>query len=279
MKTVTLIKWLAGFIMCLTGILFIGKGGNSTVGAIFFLLGGVLCMPPVLPFLEAKLNTKMNGYFLFLVVTGCLVIGSLLVENHASVPERTEHVRAEPVEEAAPEQPKEPEKSPEEQLKERIERELNSEVFTKSFQVHNYRGTVEKLQQEIVLFALYARMIKEAETSNEENKKLAAALSKKVTALQASEFPKMRKEYISIIAGKLWEENIKVEVSGKGNTTITFIGGTFANNKNIKETQEALNDTFEMFRFKQVRYKWYKYDDEYQYYTVRSLGDKDLSGF
>lgn len=67
---------------------------------------------------------------------------------------------------------------------------------------------------------------------------------------------------------KLWEENIAVEVSGKGNTILWFTAGRFANNKRIKEFQEAISSEVRTFGFKRTCYKWIKHDEEYTYYDL-----------
>lgn len=77
----------------------------------------------------------------------------------------------------------------------------------------------------------------------------------------------LRENYVEEIKDKLWEENIYVETSN-GGTTITFIGGIFASNKNIKKWQEESGETLAEMGFKQVRYKWIKHTDEYTYYDL-----------
>lgn len=101
----------------------------------------------------------------------------------------------------------------------------------------------------------------------------AKKLEKGLKSTQKIIFPKLRKNYIEIADRMLWEEDIDVVGSGK---TITFIGGTFASNKNIKDFHEQLSEALSQYRFKQVRYKWYKGDDEYTYYTLHSLDDEDI---
>ena len=98
-------------------------------------------------------------------------------------------------------------------------------------------------------------------------------------ALQISEFPKMRKAYIDVVADKLWEENITVTAQGNGNTVVNITGGIFVNNKNKKQMQETLSDVLKSFRFKQVRYRWYKDEDEYTYYDLSVPKDNELVEF
>lgn len=80
--------------------------------------------------------------------------------------------------------------------------------------------------------------------------------------------PLYRKQFTKIMDKKLWEENITVEVSGKGNTILWFTAGRFANNKRIKEFQEAISSEVRTFGFKRTCYKWIKHDEEYTYYDL-----------
>lgn len=137
-----------------------------------------------------------------------------------------------------------------------------------------YRGSVENLMKEVIFFqdnCNYAFL---------SNESADPSLTPKIKEydrffknLQKQEFPKMRAEYARISKNILWEHNIDVKQSG---TSITFIGGIFANNANKKEFQDKIHDAVSDLRFKRVNYKWYKYDDEYTYYTISSPQDDEL---
>lgn len=90
---------------------------------------------------------------------------------------------------------------------------------------------------------------------------------------QKSSFPKLRQYFGLQLNDKLWEENMSARVSG---TTIFFTGGTFANNKNIKNTHIEILDNLTKFRFKRACYLWYKGQDDYIYYDINSKKDTDL---
>lgn len=102
-------------------------------------------------------------------------------------------------------------------------------------------------------------------------------LEKRLSKLQVKELPRMRKAYAKAIEHDLWKNNVTVKVKGKNYTTIEFIGGTFANNRNIEATHKAAYNTLKTLRFKTANYKFTKYDDEYTYYTVSTLNDKEIS--
>lgn len=169
----------------------------------------------------------------------------------------------------------EPVVSEADKLKEQLKREISS--FDKPFENSSYRETVANLQLEVVLFSVWASIIDKGENStDEENKKLAANLKSKVSTRQIKEFPIMRSSYGKAAAEKLWESNIYVTTEGATNAIINLSGGLFANNKNIAETQRTLSDIFTQFRFKEVRYRWYKEADDFTYYKLETPKDSEI---
>lgn len=105
---------------------------------------------------------------------------------------------------------------------------------------------------------------------------LTAELEKKVIQSQQKNFPKIRKAYGEFLKNKLWEEDIYVELAGPGYSVVKFTGGYFAANKNIKETQETLNEMLQLLRFRQTQYRWHKGQDEFTYYTIDSNRDSEI---
>ena len=87
--------------------------------------------------------------------------------------------------------------------------------------------------------------------------------NKLITKLQ----PAFRKQYVKLLGNALWEHDIEVQASNNYKT-ITFIGGTFARNINIKDFHNEAYEMLKLLGFTRAEYKWYKYDDEYTYYTI-----------
>lgn len=163
----------------------------------------------------------------------------------------------------------------EERLKqnEQLERELKSIDEGIEFADGN---TIESLQMDIVLFATWATIIKNAkESEDNEINKLGTNLESKVSHLQTKEFPNLRKQYAEIVARKMWENDIEVWANGTGKKYINFSGGVFAANKNIKDFQTQVREVLNMFRFNQARYRWYKGESEYTYYTIYEGKDSE----
>lgn len=161
---------------------------------------------------------------------------------------------------------------------EMIEREISS--INKGIDFSTYRNEVSALQMELVLFSAWKSQINAAlEFNNTKLNKLAKILKSKVQKIQIKEFPIIRKNYAKVVHNKMWENDIEVYSSGTGNRYINLIGGVFAANKNKKTIQSQLNEILTMFRFKQSRYRWYKGEDEYTYYTMYTGKDSELVEF
>lgn len=137
--------------------------------------------------------------------------------------------------------------------------------------------TVEQLQMRLLLYTSWAAMVAKADSSGlPETKKLGKELRENVAKRQKKDFPQLRKRYVELVAAKLWENDIDVTVSGKRNEYINFTAGMFAANKNKQEVQQTLSSVLSQFRFKQTRYRWYKGQDEYTYYTLESAADESV---
>lgn len=157
--------------------------------------------------------------------------------------------------------------------KEQLEREIKSIDEGIKFADGN---SIDELQMDIVLFASWAKIIKESEESKDaEIKTLGNRLKSRVSKIQIREFPNLRKQYAKIVANKMWENDIEVYANGTGKRYINFTGGVFAANKNKKDFQIQLQEVLKMFRFKQSRYRWYKGEDEYTYYTMYEGKDSE----
>lgn len=157
--------------------------------------------------------------------------------------------------------------------KEQLEREIKSIDEGIKFADGN---TIDALQMDIVVFASWAKLIKEAEESEEtEIQNLGKNLKSKVSRIQVREFPNLRKQYAKIVAKKMWENDIEVSANGTGKRYINFSGGVFAANKNKKDFQTQVQEVLNMFRFNQARYRWYKGESEYTYYTMYEGKDSE----
>lgn len=158
-------------------------------------------------------------------------------------------------------------------LSERLKNQINSLKQEKYEKVTD----LQTLQIKVMLFNVYGKLIKEADSlGTDEDKRLSKQLKQKVIALQISEFPKMRANYIEIAKKTLWESDIEVESKSKDNSRIRFIGGLFAANRNIKQTQEKLHENLYLLRFKRSEYLWIPSADEYDYYDISSPKDNEI---
>jgi Zn-dependent oligopeptidase len=84
---------------------------------------------------------------------------------------------------------------------EQLEREIKS--INKGVDFSTYRGTIDALQIELVLFGTWANIITDNENSEDPKiKSLVKQLRPKVARLQIKEFPIMRKEYAKVVSSK-----------------------------------------------------------------------------
>lgn len=139
-------------------------------------------------------------------------------------------------------------------------------------------SSATNIQIAAAVFIAYASIIREGrQSSDEEILKLTGDLEERVRAYQVKNFPKIRRAYYEFAKKTLWENDVDVDLSGSGNTVLKFTGGSFAANKNIKITQEALREMLTMLRFKQTQYRWYEGEDEYTYYKMETLKDAEIT--
>lgn len=151
--------------------------------------------------------------------------------------------------------------------------QLNEMISSvKEFKSGSY-DSYDQMVIQMAIFKAWANTVRQSDTIPSLKKK-SAELRALVGKIQAKEFPIMRSTYVKIVKDKMWEENIKV--SKQGPSTIQFVGGPFANNKSIKQFQEAASEQLNLLRFKQARYKWIDAEDEYTYYDLKPPVDKAL---
>ena len=162
-----------------------------------------------------------------------------------------------------------------EKLKEILNRELKS--FDKPFNGSNYRSDLASVQIEMAVLGAWGNFIRKGLASDDkEVLDLAKKLKLKVSSLQKTEFPQMRKACTKLLAEKMWENDMYISSEGAPYTTLNLTAGVFAANKNIKQIQTTLYEALVQYRFKQTRYRWYKDQDEFTYYTIESPNDDEI---
>lgn len=101
-------------------------------------------------------------------------------------------------------------------------------------------------------------------------------LRKEAVKFQKKWLPVIRKEFVDDTRKKMWEHDIKVECEGAGCRDITFIGGMFAANRNIKDAYEGIQEALLNMRFRRANFKWIPSASEWDYYTVSTSGDGEF---
>lgn len=108
---------------------------------------------------------------------------------------------------------------------------------------------------------------------DEKNPKIKRELKQKLIAYRVKNYPLARKAWAQSAKNRLWSQDIDVSYNGR---TITFTGAVFASNSGIKEVYDNIKDALCQLHFKRCNFKWYKYDDEYTYYTINSSEDNEV---
>jgi hypothetical protein len=134
------------------------------------------------------------------------------------------------------------------QIVDQLKREIES--IDKGIDYSKYRGSVEQLQMELVLFRVWGSLANDnIDNQDAEIASLASKLKSKVQRIQAKEFPILRKSYGKLIAQKLWKEDMYASTNGRGSKYINLSGGMFAANKNKQQFQETVSDVLHQFRY------------------------------
>lgn len=281
----TILKWIFG-IICLIFAFF--SIFSSLISTLFFLIAAAFLIPPFFNkiYAKTKINTLVKVIVPFVsVFIAFIIIGVSETDNgnEIKIAQNESNVAAEKENDSVALAIRKAKQDSlllvenlilEKKEIEKLETELRS---IKEFNGKEYRGDVNFLIIEVALFSTWGKMGKEAEKSeNKKVKELGEKIILNLKKLQIKEFPMIRASYSKILKDKLWENDIEVSYYGKGNRNLQFTGGLFAANKNIKEAHTLLSEKFRDFRFTRVNYKWYKYDDEYTYYTISSKKDSEI---
>jgi hypothetical protein len=159
-------------------------------------------------------------------------------------------------------------------LKELLQIYMDDDFIKKSKE--NYSDLNEILTQ-IYFFDDVVKKAKESKNyEDQELKKNADFLLKKMPEIQKRDFPKMRLAYAKILSKQLWRENIEVNALGNNYSTIQVVSGLFASNANIEDFHNEAVKVFKELRFKRANYKWIPSASEYTYYNISSKNDNQI---
>jgi len=158
---------------------------------------------------------------------------------------------------------------------ERLHRELD---IISSFKINIYLKDRVGILLGVSLFSDLATIAEEGESIelNAEQAALLRRFKREVSRFQQTVLPRLRDAFGPVLRKQLWEHDISAKTIGKGYRTIQFVGGAFAANSNIKAFNDEMWETFNILRFKQVRYKWYAEASDYTRFKVESPDDDKL---
>lgn len=263
------LQWFAGIIFLIIGTGSLSYGGLGILSAIFFAIAGLICLPPTLLIIENKLEKNLKTSTKYILVIVFWVLGAAIIPKQGTF-EEANFEKSSAKDEVI-------KKDTVLSLKTKLENNIKGLSEDNFIDGKEYTSA----DQFIIISALYksySLTINEAKKSKDpEIIKLNNQLIKKVSQSQVKNFPKIRQKYFEFVKQKLWENDVYVNLSGSRNTNLKFTGAYFAANKNIKSTQEALSEMLNLLRFKQTEYRWYKGQEDYQYYTIQSKNDSEIS--
>lgn len=264
-------KWLFASVFAMSALFAFAL--QQFGAAFFYTLGAAICAPPLLAWIEQKTNIHLQSWQKYVAVITAFVLGALLM--NPQYPKRPKPAESAPTTQTASTQAAPPPLADTVSQADALRQELD--FIANEFDETKFWGSIEAAQGELALFYLWNKQIELGQkNADPEAQKLAEQLKHKVTKMQVSDFPKLRKIYAQSLHGKTWEHDVTVSVSGKGNTILQLTSYHFAANRNIKDMQEILGATPSEFRFKQVQYRSYNGADEYQYFKINAPGDGEL---
>ena len=77
------IKWVAGILLILAGLGSLTQGGIVT--AIFYSIGGAICIPPIFSIIEEKIKFDFQTWQKYLVVIGSMIVGGVAMPQPPKV--------------------------------------------------------------------------------------------------------------------------------------------------------------------------------------------------
>jgi hypothetical protein len=122
---------------------------------------------------------------------------------------------------------------------------------------------------------LYQEAFKQDLSSQEKTQ--VEALRTLLISRQRQTFPLMRKSAGRLLGKKLWEADVEVSTFGAQSSTVQFVAGEFAANRNIQKAQDAIFPMLVRLRFKKSQYRWIPSADKFTYYTIDSPSDSALA--
>lgn len=112
----------------------------------------------------------------------------------------------------------------------------------------------------------------------EQGRTLRTRFLDEIGALQAKDFPRIRRLHAKALSEKLWKHDIIVEARGAGSSSLLFTGIIFGANRNIQEVMEAVVEDALAVRCKRLEFRAYK-GDAITYYDIKPLPDSKVATF
>lgn len=130
----------------------------------------------------------------------------------------------------------------------------------------------------ILNFSMWGKLYAEGNQYNfapseETKRQLFRKLAEKA---QAEAYPKVRSMQANLWRNAMWENDIDVEVSGRGNTRLTLRGGLFFTHKAMKAALDGMQETVALLHFSRVTFEAYR-GSEQTYFSFDPIPDDQLA--
>lgn len=94
---------------------------------------------------------------------------------------------------------------------------------------------------------------------------------------QERQLPRLRLAWVKATHERFWMNDMTVTCTGRKCTTVEFVGGRLAANRNKAALIDTIAEAVRVLRFRTVKMKWFSLDDRPTTYEITTLGDAALS--
>lgn len=148
------------------------------------------------------------------------------------------------------------------------------------YNIDQYKSSKLNVDNGVNLFYDCAIHIELALRSGDKKDSIAATiLQNKLSMKQTQMFPLLRKNITDVWYSNLWDKDIDVTLEGYNNENISFTSSIFVRNKNKGDFYEGIKYILYKYRFKEVRFRWYKDQSDYTFYSSKSKNDNQVISY
>ncbi len=258
-------KWIAGVLLALFSLSSFLQEGYAA--GVCFAVGAAICIPPVCQLISDTIRYRFFSWQKYLILVFSVVPGFILIPKVA----KDSAVKSS----ALPPGAEWWSDSTDASLTARLKAGIAQ--LEKPFSPAGFRGSEEALRAEIDLFASWARMVDQGDSSpRSEDRKLSATLREKIGQVQSKAFPALRRALVERLDQRYAKDRIRARCAGNGCSTLELVGPSFSDKRTLKNLHADLAPMLLAFRFGQLHGKTAADTDLYSGMTFDSPEDSEL---